>query len=79
MDQALFILGGALIPAFVALFITALTAGRSALTPWKGRIIGLAGIAIVAIVSSAIRSYFIAPVVGSIMLGIILRQIFSSD
>lgn len=79
MNQIFFILGGALIPAFIALFVTALAAGRSALTPWKGRIFGLIGIAVVAIVSSALQLYFIGPIVGSIMLGIILRQVFSTE
>ena len=67
---------GAIMPAGVALFITALVAGRSALTQPKAKVVGLVGVLCVAIVSVELGAFLIGPVIGAVVLGFILRSVF---
>src|ERR1700730_10602483 len=43
MNQITALLGRAIIPAGLGLFVTGVAAGESALTTWKARIVGLVG------------------------------------
>jgi len=79
MHEIGYITGSLLIPATLALFVTALVAGRKALRESGARVVGLIGIALVAVISAfLLNSPFVAPIIGSIILGVILRRASSA-
>jgi len=77
MNQITALLGRAIIPAGLGLFVTGVAAGESALTTWKARIIGLLGIVIIALASSVVQSSLMLSLICFIAFGFTLRQVFA--